>query len=313
MQNILIIGGGGFIGTNLSLKLREYFNVFLVNRLNNNTSELLKFENIHMLSSNVDGITSDQLRSKNFHSIIWLLHNTIPASNNDLNVDIQSDLFPLINFINLIKSINYTNDFLYFSSGGTIYGNPDLKLPIPEDSICAPISQYGFSKQIAELSLRFLSLDSKFHISIIRPSNVYGIYQNLNRSQGIIGHAFNCIVSKKPLILFDDGSIERDFIHIDDLSAFILKLLNSKKNSLYEIYNIGSGQSTKLKSLIDLIVDISHYNIDIVLENPRKFDCEYNVLDINKSMNIDNWEPLIDLKSGLENYWGWFKNFNYAK
>ncbi len=313
MQNILIIGGGGFIGTNLSLKLREYFNVFLVNRLNNNTSELLKFENIHMLSSNVDGITSDQLRSKNFHSIIWLLHNTIPASNNDLNVDIQSDLFPLINFINLIKSINYTNDFLYFSSGGTIYGNPDLKLPIPEDSICAPISQYGFSKQIAELSLRFLSLDSKFHTSIVRPSNVYGIYQNLNRSQGIIGHAFNCIVSKKPLLLFDDGSIERDFIHIDDLSAFILKLLNSKKNSLYEIYNIGSGQSTKLKALIDLIVDISHYNIDIVLENPRKFDCEYNVLDINKSRNIDNWEPLIDLKTGLENYWGWFKNFNYAK
>jgi len=82
---------------------------------------------------------------------------------------------------------------------------------------------------------------------------------------------------------------------------------------LFEIFNIGSGESTKLKLLIDLIVDITHCNIDIKFESPRKFDCEYNVLDINKSMNIENWKPLIDLKSGLEQYWTWFKDYNNAK
>lgn len=312
MQNILIIGGGGFIGINLSIKLKDYFNVYLVNRLNSNTSELLKFENIQLLSFNLEDVTPDLLKEKKFQSIIWLFHNSIPGSNSDLTIDIQLDLFPLINFFSLLKSIDYSNRFLYFSSGGTIYGNHEKKLPFLEESVCLPISQYGFSKQMAESTLRFLSQDTNFHTAIIRPSNVYGNYQNLNRPQGIIGHAFNCIISNKPLVLFDDGRIERDFIHVNDLSSFIIKLLNSKRNSIYEIYNMGSGKSTKLNILIDLIVGVTNCDIDIIIEKPRKFDIVYNVLDISKSNSVQNWEPLIDLETGLKDYWTWFKKFKNA-
>lgn len=312
MRNILIIGGGGFIGTNLTIKLKDYFNVFLVNRLNTNTSELLKFENIKMLSADIQELTSDHLKAKNFHSIIWLIHNSIPGSNEDVTIDIKLDLFPLINFFSLLKSIGYSNDFLYFSSGGTIYGNSTLKVPFHVESVCLPISQYGFSKQLAESTLRFLSIGCNIHTTIIRPSNVYGNYQNLNRPQGIVGHVFNCIVSKKPLVLFDDGSIERDFIHVSDLSSFILKLLKTKRNINYDIFNIGSGESTKLNILIDIIESVTNCDIGIIKEKPRKFDIEFNVLDISKSKTIQNWEPLIDLKSGLKDYWNWFKKVNNA-
>jgi UDP-glucose 4-epimerase len=301
--NILLIGGAGFIGSNLAIRMAQYYNVFIINRNNENLKYLLKSKNITHVATDIDDLTNEFIHSKNFLSIVWLLHTSIPSSSNNLKSDFEYDLYPLINFYNRIKAFQYSNNFIYFSSGGTVYGNPQKFTPINEDSVCSPISQYGLIKLMAENVLRYLSKDSKFNTIILRPSNVYGNFHNLSKPQGVIGHCFNSILTNTPLFLYNDGTIVRDFIHVYDLTEFVLRIIQNTKKSPFEIFNVGSGEGTELNKLIYLIEEITQNKLNLVSKSPRDFDCIYNVLDLTRSMAILNWKPKIELISGVNDYW----------
>ena len=82
--NLLIVGGGGFIGTNLSLQLKNNYNIFIINRINNNLNLFLdNNKDINLISTDITEVTTYILNKYNFNSIIWLAHNSVPASDND--------------------------------------------------------------------------------------------------------------------------------------------------------------------------------------------------------------------------------------
>lgn len=306
--NILIVGGGGFIGTNLSLQLKNNYNIFIVNRINNNLNLFLdNNKDINLISTEITEVTNYVLNKYNFISIIWLAHNSVPASDNDFFSDFNIDVFPLIDFTEKLKSISYKGSFIYFSSGGTIYGNQKLNNPICESVDTNPISRYGYLKNICEYTLKFQFVKSEINLIIIRPSNVYGRFQNISKPQGLIGHAINCTITKTKLKLFDNGSIIRDYIHINDVCIFISKLLPLKSFSKFEIFNVGSCIPTTIPEILLLITDITKINLEVIYEEPRPFDCLYNVLNITKSKTIANWQPDIKLRDGIEDYWKWIQ------
>lgn len=306
--NILILGGGGFIGTNLSLHLKTIYNVYIINRINNNLNVFLKAnEDIILLSDEIENVSSTTLYNYNFNSIIWLAHNSVPASNNDLISDFNIDIFPMIDFTEKLKSISFKGNFIYFSSGGTVYGNQIRNIPIIESVETNPISRYGYLKSICENTLKFQFVKTEINLIIIRPSNVYGRFQNINKPQGLIGHAINCAVTNTKLKLFDNGSIIRDYIHINDLCNFMHNLLQSNQLTKFEIFNVGSSIPTSISEILFLITDVTKTRIEVHYEEPRPFDCIYNVLNISKSKNIANWQPEIKLKEGIEDYWKWIQ------
>lgn len=306
--NILIVGGGGFIGTNLSLHLKTIYNIYIINRINNSLNVFLTGnEDINLLSNEIDNVSAVTLNNYNFNSIIWLAHNSVPASDNDFISDFNIDIFPLIDFTEKLKSISFKGNFIYFSSGGTIYGNQLPNIPIFESVETNPISRYGYLKNICENTLKFQFVKTEINLIIIRPSNVYGRFQNINKPQGLIGHAINCAVTKTKLTLFDNGSIIRDYIHINDLCKFIHNLLPLKQLSKLEIFNVGSSTPTTIPEILLLITDITKISIEVIYEEPRPFDCVYNVLNISKSKKIANWKPEINLREGIEDYWKWIQ------
>lgn len=313
-KTCLIIGGGGFIGTSIveNLLNKNYY-VRVIDK-NNHNLQLLKrtyHEHLEIISEDINNISIFPIIVEQMDNIIWLLHSSVPAeSMDDYLGDLSNNIFPFVKFLNYIKKLPNLFKFLYFSSGGTIYGNPYENKPLKETSIKNPISQYGLTKLIAERYIDIILAEANFSKYIIRPSNVYGPGQNLSKPQGIIGHALKSAYYDHPFYLFGEGNNIRDFIYITDLVNLITKVIdndNSKINSM-NIFNLGSGLGIKISELLKLIMQVSNKKLNVVYKPERVFDIKYNVLDVGKVKNNYNWEPAVNLNTGVDNVWKWINN-----
>ena len=100
-------------------------------------------------------------------------------------------------------------------------------------------------------------------------------------------------------MVWGDGKIIRDYIHIDDLTNCVcLLLINNIKN---EIINIGTGKGTSVNELVKIISEATKKDLNIKYQNSRLFDVAYNVLDIGKAKKMINWRPAINLIEGITN------------
>jgi UDP-glucose 4-epimerase len=311
MKRCLVVGGNGFIGKNLVEKLiSNNYHVIVYDIATQSIRDILgNHKSITYIEGDVnnspyliDGLGETE-------SVVWLTHTSVPATSTfNIEEDLVSNVPPLIKFVqHLIRNSN-TKCFIYLSSGGTIYGNPFIFSPISENNETNPISAYGLTKLVAEEYLSFLLSKSSIKSFILRPSNVYGRYQNMARPQGIIGFIFKSILTNRPINIYGDGTAVRDYLYVSDLTESIYLCLGNTKtfrNPL--ILNIGSGIPLTINELIIAITEISGHSIDVVNLPERGFDCKYNVLSINKAKDTINWVPTTCLATGLNQVWNWMR------
>ena len=313
-QKTVIIGGNGFIGSNLSsYLLKKNFKIRIldkfINTKNNFTENLSEIDFIECDISN----TSELINNiGDFENIIWLVHTSVPSNSMlDLSDDLFSNLDPLIKFLSRIKDTPNIERFIFLSSGGTIYGDPKEFKPIVEDHSINPISNYGLTKYTQEKYIHLILKQSNIDTYILRPANVYGPNQNLNKPQGIIGHALKAAINDHPISLFNNGQIIRDFLFADDLSAAIHKcLIASIDSSSIESYNLGSEVGISIQEIIEIIRNITQKELNLILKPPRPFDCAYNVLDSSKFKAISNWEAKTTIDEGIMKVYKWIVNTN---
>ena len=313
MRKCLIIGGSGFIGRNLIESLaHENYQIKVVDKFTENIKSLKStFSNVEIVNLDVEDTECLISHIGDIENIIWLIHTSVPSTSmGNIESDLTSNLIPLIKFLQRLLNINTVQKFIYLSSGGTIYGETIDKKPISENHEKFPISSYGLTKLVAENYIDFILHDSQIQRFILRPSNIYGLYQNLNVPQGIIGHALKAAKERKPISLYDNKMFVRDFLFVSDLVNGIYKCLDYNiglEEMLTNTFNIGYGKGYTIQQLLDEICKVVNY--DIVIKNlpARNFDCTYNVLDINKIKNTLGWEPQVDLNSGISKVWNWIK------
>jgi Nucleoside-diphosphate-sugar epimerases len=311
-KSIALIGGGGFIGTNLAnFFITKDYNVLIIcrNIIDNRKLisgkikiELLDVNNVHRL---VKALAE-------YENVVWLVNDIVPSASMDSLVDdFTFNVNPLIRFLESSNKLYKLKRFVFISSGGTIYGDSPNKIDLKENYPKKPISAYGLSKIISENYIEFITQRSTFESIILRPSNVYGNFQNLKKPQGIVGYALNALVHKKNLDLYNDGKVIRDFIHVLDLAEAVKCCLESRyEESKVEVYNVGSQIGYSIREIINLINTISNDNIKTISRPPRPIDCNYNVLDISKFKNKFGWEPKIEIENGLYQVWKWILSEN---
>lgn len=308
-KSIALIGGAGFIGTNLAnFFVTNNYKVLVISRstveeskLNSNQIEK-KVIDVNHTSKIIEALSE-------YENIVWLVNNLVPSSSMDSLIDdFDFNVNPLIKFLESSSKLKKLKRFVFISSGGTIYGDSKNKINLKEESEKKPISAYGLSKIISENYIEFITKRSSFESYILRPSNVYGNHQNLIKPQGIIGYAFNSILNDKSIDLFGQGKMTRDFIHVLDLAEAVRCCVeNTYEKAKVEIYNVGSQKGYTIKDVLDLINEISDKKVNTISKPARIFDCDYNVLNCDK-IKIDlNWEPKIELKIGLHTVWNWIK------
>ena len=302
----LIVGGNGFIGRNLVSKLagRPFNTVVFDASIPDVGLDAVRYvkgsinETELLISEAIDAQT-----------IIWLVHTSVPATSMyDVESDLTSNVSPLIRFLLQLPK-DAERKFIYLSSGGTVYGDIDNGTLADEQASKDPISSYGLTKLIAEEYITFLLKRSSISTFILRPSNVYGRYQNLIKPQGIIGYVFKSILVGKPILVYGDGTIIRDYIHVDDLVEAIVLCLRSRLRFSHPIiFNIGSGKGTSINEIIKLASEISDSPILIDRKPERSFDCKFNVLSIEKAKTELGWNPKIELHQGLKDVWSWIRS-----
>ena len=192
---------------------------------------------------------------------------------------------------------------VFASSGGTVYGRLE-KIPVPEDHPTRPLTAYGISKLAAEHYLRFFAGRGVETLSL-RIANPYGAGQNINKAQGALTTFCHRAVYGQPIEIWGDGSVERDFIHVEDV-ARALALAASTQATGTEI-NIGSGRGTSLNELLRIINEVTGHDMEVSYHEARYFDVPRSVLAIGRARDMLGWRPRKEISEGITEMIGYFE------
>lgn len=288
-QNFLLIGGAGFIGSNIAKQLiKEGYSVSIFELIGTNISRLESIQSeINIYYGTLDQI--DLMRSiteeNAITTVLHLASSLIPSSNHEMYLkDLEKVVLPSIRLFHFFSEWNIK--LIYFSSGGAIYGEKEIGLFTEKDEL-HPISYYGQSKLILEKSIEFESSKSGLNYIILRPSNPYGIGQNLYGKQGLISTCIHNILTDQKIQIWGDGSVIRDYIYIDDFVDIVVKVINNGMNN--QIYNVGSGIGHSVNDIIGLLRNFTNKELDVEYLSSRNVDVPALVLDVTKLQHLINF------------------------
>lgn len=306
-ENILILGGFGFIGTNI-LKyidnhLSSLYNCIVLDRIAQHPYGI----EISCLSKIYSGDFSDsQLIERIFSGnkidiVIHSLSTTIPVESQNARYDVESNLLPTIDVLNSMVKYQ-VKKIVYLSSGGAVYGNTPAKHS--EDDNVSPISSYGVVKlAIEKYILQYAQLFG-IHPLILRLSNPYGPY-HFNRKQGVINVAIRNALLGETLQIWGDGTARKDYIYILDFVKILFTLID--KEQYCGVINIASGTTS---SINEIVQEIKSANLHMPVEytDTKQLDVTNFELDITKLLSIVGDFQFTNLREGINKTIEWSKS-----
>jgi UDP-glucose 4-epimerase len=219
--------------------------------------------------------------------VVYSAGGFMPAeSNRDPALDASLTFAPLVTVLKSLSGREVSLTFI--SSGGTVYGEPQ-RLPVDENHPTDPISVYGIVKLAAEKLVTLHARHSALSARILRCSNVYGEHQPANRGQGAVATFIARLLDGKPVIVYGDGRIVRDYVYIGDLVTAALALAERPRHPV--ILNVGSGRGHSLNELIATIEEVSEGRLAVEHCPSRDFDVSEIVLDISRLRALIEYEP----------------------
>ena len=296
MKTCLILGAGGFLGRNLCKELLSDCKIVAYDRFF--PDELLR------LSGDIKFVKGDFAETKDFSdvldgvdSVFHLISTTVPKDDtSDMDVEIMQNIIPTVRLLESMVKCK-TKEILFFSSGGTVYGEGD-EMPHKTCDDLRPICGYGMQKKTIESYIEFYGSRYGIDYKILRISNPYGVGQDPSKPQGIIPIYIYHLLNNMPITVYGDGNTERDYIAISDLMNQIHLILNYRGN--IKIFNVGTGISHTVNQIIECIEQISKLSFAKIEYVPqRKCDVRKSVLDISETVNAINYQNESDLESGI--------------
>lgn len=282
-MNVLLLGGAGFIGTNLTIKLtdKKENRITLVDESKAffNKIEEMHFENVFIQESAFDTDTDFDSLLQGQDVVYHLVSTTVPTSSNQqipkelvANVVVTSKLLEACVRNNVKKVI-------FISSGGTVYGI-EVDCPLKETTPTNPISSYGVQKVTIEKLLYLYQYMYGLDYRVIRLANPYGPYQRPNGILGAITTFTYKALKGEEITVYGDGSVIRDFIYIDDAVRAIQNIVEG--DNKHRIFNLGCGYGTSIKQVLDAIHVALGIDLNIIYKPSRKVDVPANYLDISR-------------------------------
>lgn len=305
-MKIVIFGGGGFIGSAIA------------DRLLADGHELRIFERPRvepyrkfLPSESVEWITGDLMSHHDvgeavtgMDMVFHLVSTTLPKSSNDDPIyDVETNLIATLQMLEAMRE-KQVSRIVFISSGGTVYG-PPVYLPVDEAHPTEPQVSYGITKLAIE---KFLLMYQHLHgmkTVILRVTNPYGERQRVETAQGAVGVFLHRALSGKPIQIWGDGSVTRDYIHVSDVAEAFAKAVDYSGSQ--SVFNISSGVGVSVNDLVGYIERSLGASVERQYSAGRPYDVPVSVLDNSRAAAELGWSPRISLEQGLDRTAAWLK------
>ena len=236
--------------------------------------------------------------SRDINHIIYAAGNSLPsAAEADPIADLTQSAGPLFSVIDACRQRGCGLTLL--SSGGAVYGKAK-ELPIPEDHPTNPLSAYGIRNLWAEKYASMCADRFGINLTVFRISNVYGARQPLRPSQGIIPALLHCAAEGRPVTVYGDGRMIRDYIHAPDVASAVLDVLALLAGP--RVVNLGSGRGLATLDLIAICNSVTGKEVSVRFEHARAFDVEANILDVSLLRRLIEFNP-VGIESAIQHIW----------
>lgn len=301
MNKILITGGGGFIGTNLSNLLcnsNQNYVTCLDNFSTSSISNLNSLSNKKNFTITEDDVTNDVIINDNIDQIY---HLACPASplqyqKNPLKT-LRTSFVGTQNILNITKNLK---NRMLFTSTSEVYGDPSVS---PQNerywgnvNTLGPRACYDEGKRVAETLCYEYKNEFNLDIRIVRIFNTYGPYMAIKDGR-LISNIIVQSLKGEDLTIFGDGEQTRSFCFVDDLISGLKLAMESDKFD--NPINLGNPTEIKIIEVVELIKNITGSKSNIVFEDKAIDDPQKRNPDISKAKEYLNWYPQTELKTGL--------------
>lgn len=308
-MRILVTGGAGFIGTNLIRRLlKNSWEVICIDNFDDYYSSIVKRNNLSEFTTcnrfkSIEGDIRDKellAKIKGVDSIIHL------AAKPGVRTSFEyADVYESTNVggtkVLLDFAISNSIKKIVFASSSSVYGsNPDL--PWSEKTVPMPIAPYADTKLAAENIGKIYSDLYALQFISLRFFSIYGPYQ---RPDLAITKFFNAVSSSMPVTLYGDGESTRDFTFVEDAVSAIIKAL-SYSDSIFEIFNIGSGRNISLLNILQKIGNICDSKPKIVNMPFQLGDAQHTLSNIDKARGMLDYRVTVDIDTGLREFYSWY-------
>jgi UDP-glucose 4-epimerase len=305
VATILVTGGAGFIGSNLSDRLlAEGHRVVAVDDLSKgriaNLAEArgygkdFTFHNVDVRDQSL--VTLFQ-RSRPEVVMHLAAQAGVRPSLEDPALDASINVMGLLNVLECAAAIG-VRKVVFASSGGTIYGEP-RKLPVKETAVAGsrPLAPYGVSKKVAEDYLRFYQRYRGLDFTALALGNVYGPRQDPGGEAGVISIFASMMLAGERPTVYGDGNQTRDYVFIDDaVHAFAL----AGERGSGRLVNIGTGLETSVNGVFRMLAEITGFAGEPQHGALPPGELRRICLDVSLAKEELGWRPWTHLEDGLK-------------
>lgn len=317
-KRVLITGGLGMIGSTIAIKLVEYgadvtivdalikpfggniFNVQAVqDEVKINISDIRDKEAMKVLVQNKD--------------IIFNLAGQVSHNDSLINPFLDTDINYIghLTVLDAVKNFNPAAKILY--SGSRLQFGKIEQNPVSEDHPLNPLTPYAVNKTAAENLYLYYHRAFDIPVVIFRIANPYGPRCQMQHSKySIVNWFIKNAFENKEIVVFGNGDQIRDYIYVEDLAnVFITAAINNEASG--EIFNIGSGEGTKFKDMVQTIIEVvgkgKIKNVPWPDDYQNVETGDY-VTDISKIKKYLEWLPKYGLKEGIVRTVEFYKKYH---
>ena len=305
-KKALVTGGAGFIGSHLTEKLHQNNIEVLVvdNLLTGKKENLLSLDLENTIYGDVGSEETLKI-IKNFNPDVCFhlaAQSSVVISVEDPLLDFEHNL---LQPVQLIKTLLETDckQFIFTSSGGTIFGEPEV-IPTSEDDYAGePASPYGLAKKKLNELIEVMLQNETMSYSILNLSNVYGPRQDPHGEAGVMSIFTGKLMNNETPTIYGDGKQTRDYVYVLDVVDALIKSSETDDNLFL---NIGTGVETSVNELVSILSQKISWDGEPEYAPKREGELLRSVLNNERAKSQICWEPKYTLDTGLDELISWF-------
>lgn len=297
-KRVLVTGGAGFIGSHLvDALLQQGHEVGVLDDFSTGTPSNLAVEKVTLYEGD---ITDEQLVEKvlrdfrphnvSHHAAQISVIKSIENPKMDANINVMGSL-------NILDACSRhgIEHFVFASTGGALYGNPE-HTPCAESHPIRPLAPYGASKYAVETFLGMYRSAFGLKGVALRYANVYGPRQSHMGEAGVIAIFAGQMLKELQPTIFGSGDQARDFVYVEDVVNANLQAMDAR---LEGAYNVGTAATVTVNRIVEILKEHCGYKGDIVYAAERAGEVKTIALDSALLGSATGWRPRVTLEEGL--------------